>query len=499
MEYNERLVRPIRETRYLSAENCARYRPILRIFYQEYQHLNYWLSRQEVFDRFPLEAGFTDYTTELLQHDLDALVEWGNLEHVQDTSRASTVQAFLNRQFRYRLTVYSVEIERMVVRLENLSSEGASLEPTLLERIQAAVGRLPALLEQPDEEVHAWWKDLEHDFRRLNQNYQDYIKAFHGARADELMRSQAFILHKDKLVSYMRSFIKGLQRSGDAVRTRLLSLSDEDDKRLVQAILNWETGIPRLEGETDADEITRSLNGRWLSFRRWFTGSGTSDSELVRVLGMTNDIIRRITRYAARIAESHSGSANRREEYLHLAKLFLRQPSVEEAHRLSPLVFGLFRTRHVKGIPDRQTESTAIGAYEEEPFELTIKPRVRQYKEKMRRKPMRERGAQRGRIRGEWLEKLAAERAEMESWMTDRRLDFGMLPVLRAASRAMLLKWLGDALAAPDRIARTEDGRTVRVEAPADGERCILRCEDGNLEMPRFSLVFQPNDGEEGA
>ncbi len=41
------------------------------------------------------------------------------------------------------MTEYSVEIERLVIRLENLFIEGASLEPTLLERIRRSVEHFP--------------------------------------------------------------------------------------------------------------------------------------------------------------------------------------------------------------------------------------------------------------------------------------------------------------------------------------------------------------------
>ena len=43
------------------------------------------------------------------------------------------------KKYRYQMTEYSVEIERLVLRLENLFIEGASLEPTLLERIRRGI------------------------------------------------------------------------------------------------------------------------------------------------------------------------------------------------------------------------------------------------------------------------------------------------------------------------------------------------------------------------
>ena len=55
---------------------------------------------------------------------------------IQDTSKVTSIEEFKNRKYRYQLSEYTIEIERMTLKLENLQVEGASLEPTLLERIQ---------------------------------------------------------------------------------------------------------------------------------------------------------------------------------------------------------------------------------------------------------------------------------------------------------------------------------------------------------------------------
>lgn len=72
---------------------------------------------------------------EKCQSDLATLVEWGNLTAQQASFKANTLQEFQNNKFRFQLNEYTVVIERMTLRLENLEIEGASLKPTLLERI----------------------------------------------------------------------------------------------------------------------------------------------------------------------------------------------------------------------------------------------------------------------------------------------------------------------------------------------------------------------------
>ena len=64
----------------------------------------------------------------------------------------------------------------MVMRVENLSVEGSSLEPTLLERLRMNIEKLESMLSEEDDAVYSWWHDLNSDFVRLNQNYQDYMR-----------------------------------------------------------------------------------------------------------------------------------------------------------------------------------------------------------------------------------------------------------------------------------------------------------------------------------
>lgn len=57
--------------------------------------------------------------------------------------------------------------------------------------------------------VYIWWNDLNNDFIRLNQNYKDYMRDLNSVKAEELMHTREFLVFKDRLVEYLRSFIKG--------------------------------------------------------------------------------------------------------------------------------------------------------------------------------------------------------------------------------------------------------------------------------------------------
>ena len=147
MKIQEKMRKPVLEAKYLNVENTDRYRPIIRLFYLKYEKLKYWLYQEEVFEELKEDPYFADYTMEQCQQDLTALTSWGNLVTIQDTRKAATIEEFKNKKFRYQLSETAVEIERMIVRIENLFIEGSSLEPTLLERIRINLGKLEEISE----------------------------------------------------------------------------------------------------------------------------------------------------------------------------------------------------------------------------------------------------------------------------------------------------------------------------------------------------------------
>ena len=221
MQVTDKLIKPLTEAKYLNADNVDRYRSIMRIFYDNYEKLKYWMYQEEVYAQMIQDPYFKDYRIEQCQQDLTALPECKNLVTIQDTRKVSSIEEFKNKKFRYQMSEYSVEIERLVIRLENLFIEGASLEPTLLERIRREIERFPEMTEREISEVYSWWNDLNNNFIRLNQNYQDYIRDLNSVKAEEMMRTKEFLVFKDKLVDYLRNFIKGLQRNVGVIEEHL--------------------------------------------------------------------------------------------------------------------------------------------------------------------------------------------------------------------------------------------------------------------------------------
>lgn len=492
MDVTSKLTKQIDEMRYLTVENAWRYRTILRYFYLQYEKMKYWMYKEEIFQELKKHEEFNEYTMEQCKQDLDVLISWKNLLAIQDTSKVTTVEEFKNKQFRYQLSEYSVEIERLTIKLENLYIESASLEPSLLERIREALKKIPQIKNENEKEVGNWWNYLNNDFKRLNQNYQDYIRDLYSLKAEEMMKTKEFLVFKDKFIDYLRDFIKGLQHNANAIEYILSQLEEATVKEVLEKAFLYEKSIPRMDMEISEEVIRDNIYGRWENLKGWFLGSSGIESEASKLLDITNEIIRKITRFASQIAESRNSAANRKEEYKKLSQMFTQCKNIEEAHKLSSLVFGIFNMKHIKGEVDRKTESINSGIFEEEPYLHTVKPRIRAYREKTSRSPI----ISNEKKKGEMLEKIIRTREEekkiIDTYILDNSIDFSKLPKVEPHVRLTLLRWLSKAMSSGDKKGKTEDGRIYRVEEPKDKEKtCQLLCEDGILEMPPYIIIFE--------
>lgn len=491
MRIDETLKKPMVEAKYLNVDNTDRYRPIIRLFYLNYEKLKYWMYQEEVYEELKQDLYFSEYTPEQCQQDLTALSGWGNLITIQDTRKVSTIEEFKNKKFRYQLSEATVEIERMVIRVENLFIESSSLEPTLLERIRISLEKIREVPAMKQERIYSWWNDLNNDFIRLNQNYQDYMRELNSVKAEEMMRTKEFLVFKDRLIEYLRSFVRSLQVNVSAIEQRLKETDRELIEEILRQVTEYELSIPRIDVEVDAEQIYDKVKGRFASLEEWFAGAQERESEAAKVFDSTNEIIRKITRYAARISEMSNSGSNRREEYYKIAVMFSKCRSQNEAHRLAAAVFGMEKPLHLKGIAGRQTESINSGVFDEDPHVVTVMPRVRTYKEKAQRTGIADHSKEKEELRLAAIRRMEEERKLLKSYIKDNRLAFAGLPQIAPEVRDVFLTWLSKALENRNRRGKTEDGQIYYIENADTEEICLLKSPDGTLEMPAYTLRFE--------
>jgi uncharacterized protein (TIGR02677 family) len=491
MRLDTKIKKQVDETRYLSTDNTWRYRTIIRIMYDSYEKMKYEFYKEDIMTRLKEYEDFNDYTMDNLKSDLDALTNWKNLLAVADSSKVKSIEQFKNKEFRYQLSAYTIEIERMLVTLENMTVENnASLEASMVERFKIDLEQIKTILSKDNKEIYNWWKKLNLDFKELNQNYQDYVSRFYSPKSEEMMKTTEFLLYKEGFIGYLRDFIRGLQINSLLIKEILKNIKYEDIENLISCTYEYEKTISTQEiKEIEYKDVNK---GRFLSIKEWFLSYNNRAPLIEQLIDNTNEIIRRITRFAAQIADKRGNSANRKEEYRKLATMFNKCESLEEAHKLSSLVFGVFNMQHIKANPIRETESINSSIYDEVPTEVILRPRVRNYREKTIKNPIVDKSKE----KEEKLKAIMAKRAKEEELIkrliVNNEIDFGKLPdKITSKDRFVLLRWLSKAKTSKNKKSKTEFGKEYSVENGLAKDNIKISCEDGIFTMPHYIIKFE--------
>ena len=71
--------------------------------------------------------------------------------------------------------------------------------------------KIPQMQNEEPEKSTAGGMIWAADFIRLNQNYQDYMRELNSVKVEQMMKTQEFLIFKDRLIEYLRSFVKACQ------------------------------------------------------------------------------------------------------------------------------------------------------------------------------------------------------------------------------------------------------------------------------------------------
>ena len=487
---DEQDFRRISEVSYLNTENTWRYRSILHFCFKRHEHMQTYVYPEDIFHELKRDPSFREYSFEQLEQDLTTLVAWKNLIPHQETSRAKTIMDFKKKRYRYQCTPYTVEIERMVEKLKSIGEEfSGSLETTQFDRILRALREFLAP-DKPvsDEELHQIWDDLQHYFHTLVENSSDYLAHLKSTRVEERMQTTAFIVYKDKFTQYLQNFVIGLQRSAQKLEKLFESSSSELEDSLFGRLADYQLSIPRLGEEKSQRDYIDDFKESFLVMREWFMGTDYRESELSVLSKETVDTIRRITKFAQRLAEQRQVSRSRKAEYLHLAYWFSQVGTKEEADCLSAIVFGPAGGRHFYA-ESREMEDMNSHIEEEPPTRIELKPRVSTYRERQRQVPINEHGHDKDAVREAYLDEQRKLVNTINDLASDGVIDFADLPVLSREVRQILLGWVAKAL--HRNPVRTELGTMVELIYDKENhDSIVLQCEDGDFSMPamRFRI-----------
>lgn len=483
----------INETSYLSVPNAPVYRKIMRCFYREYEKMNFKMYKEDIFQLLKKDELFRDYTMEQLVLDLDMLVKWKNLTPIQDPGRVYTIAEYKNKQYQYTMSEYAVEIERLTVRLENIFVESGNLSTNFFVRLEKSLDEAELMQTASLKEVNEWWNLMQEDFRRLNQNYQDYLRDFYSGKSEQLMKSVEFIVHKDKFIKYLNEFIQEMQRHSRKIERLLEKNTLLMENSILEKVVQSELEIPHatLEIRGNAEpSIRENVMGKWNSLKNWFIDSNGRECECKKVLKITNDIIRSIIQNAALIVQIQNWGISRKDDYKKFLHMFLQCEDLDEARRLSAHVFGVQKIQHFKTIEAREEDSINNSVYDEEPSAYLLKPHTRNYREKKDKRGFEDKTFQKMIQREAYLKQARKQKEIVMHYIRDNKITFSEIDeTVEESTRAVFLQWISLANMSSQKTGRTEYGQEYRLTRK-DGT-CVLKCEDGNLVMPSYILEFK--------
>ncbi len=488
-----RYLEAIGEAAYLTAGNAPQYRRIMRIFFTEYERMHFQLYKEDVLERIREYPEFSDYSMEQLKLDLETLVGWKNLMPIQDPKRVYTIAEYKNKQYRYTMSEYAVEIERMTVKLENLFMEGGNLSTNYFVRIENALREMAQIGGQSLEQINEWWGNLQEDFKRLNRNYQDYLREFYSEKSEKVLKSVEFVLHKDRFISYLQEFVGQLQNKSIRIENILKKLPEAAVREVLEKVIESEMAIPHPDAAIQLQKengIRKNIYGKWKSLFAWFISTDQYPSESQKILDITDEIIRKIIQNAALIVQMQNWGVSRKDDYKKFMQMFVQCESMEEAHKLSAHVFGIQHVRHLKINQPRSTDSINSSVFEEIPSIYEVKPHIRTYKPRIQKSGFESKALEKLAQRNQYLQRLEEDKALVMKYIKGCRLDVSQIEErISVNTRETLLRWIAQANLTALGRGRTEYGQAfhlIRKEG-----RHTLKCEDGDLVMPLYILEFE--------
>lgn len=483
MEIYEKLIKQIPETKYLSTENSYRYRPIMRCFLEHYERLEYSLYKEDVYEELIENDIFRDYTIMDCERDLETLVDWMSLSKMQDTKNALSIEEFKNKKFRYQLTEYAIEIERLTISLEDMEIKTASLEPKLFDRLRINISKLEQVDTLELDDVSELWNNISEDFTKLNQNYQDFLKKFNDQKSEELMQSVLFLQFKRDIVKYLREFIRGYQNNIYYIRNSINKITYDNINVFLQKLIAYLKKTPAVVTDFNFKYFEAVTRNKIYNIFKWFVGTDETLSEGDKLIATTNNIIVKITKYANSLIELHGNFTNRKEEYKHLCKFFDKLENVEECHKYASVVFGIHNVRHFVGNSKVNTD-TIVNSYDIPPTEIILSSRTKLKKERVVLTPIEDKGEEKRKLLEEYRKEVIENKQVLKNLIKDKKIKLEGKLNFSKVERKYVQKLLASSLK-----KETEFGLHYDI-IKKDG-KCEIDSPDGIFIMDAMEIVFE--------
>lgn len=490
---------PVQALKYATVENAYRYRPIMRFLFEQYDKFRYYIKSEEILNQIrSLSIVGDDYNEEQLYIDMKTLESWECVLSRQDKEMVYTIEDFKKKRLKFQITPLAYEIETTLKKLDDLDEVlTGSLESREFERILKDVEQLAASDVKMDsnEILHERWITLMKRIENLRSNSANYISHLRSDKAEQLFKTEEFLLYKEKFTDYLNKFIVSMKKNRYKISRQLEQIPHLFIELYIERLSEYFSNIPTIDGtKLNIKKFKRDYLEKWDELRHWFIKSPEYESDVDALLRETDKSIQIISRYALQLSDARNSSRNRKEDYLSLAKFFLEYEEVGDAHKLAACVFGMTNTRRILGI--QKVTDTKDEEIWEQPIQLidTI-PRNRTYERSKRIKSyVKNKEDKKEEIKREIQKQIEKEKEVIQSLIVNNQISLlklcqiSLQEPLKPYVRLTILDWIAKAVQDVTLTGRTQYGRKFRLQKQSE-TKLMLNCEDGRLTMP--DLIFQ--------
>ena len=492
---------------YLVSSNRVRwYRVIMRLFLHTHRELyRYQLTAHEVRDTVR-DAFDPDYTLEQCQNDLAALKEWGNIDTLYDSSRATSIASFLAPALLYQATPEAIAIETFLDEQMRANAGKGSLR-------QGDVTRLWASLQRIDEELlvasldasSAEGRELAEEWQRafelwntMARDAAQYLASMTIATQQGRPDLAAYQVYKAAVVAYVQGFAQALTQYGRLIRELLASWEATERKAVLLDVVQRYLEPPTLsiENMRTPEELLQEAQNQFDALVNWFAVGKNADSFRRKALAEVDNVVRLATTLAATVRPNANYATNLDT----LAHSLAVSRDGETAQQLFSVAFANLLPIHLPeslaGIPTATHDADTRNGWEESP---SVSIRLRPVNRSFRVDPTAEDPIQDTHVAVRTLiaqqEKLLREQnRRFARLFAPFLVDIGTLPSISVEERAILTTVLDSCLTDPNHQYRAPDGTIILLLNPDEQDYAFLRASDGVLLLPRYRLQRQSQE-----
>ncbi|MFI1415648.1 DUF2397 domain-containing protein [Streptomyces sp. NPDC020707] len=330
--------------RYLTAEHCADYLAIMRLFSST---LLADLSAAEVSGLLREEG--RDLDADATEERCRTLVRWGNLIRSLRDARVPTVAAYRHSRARFQMSTLGGRVQRQVEDVLRATDGAREVARELLGHTVTVLDSILERLSAPAPDAEALAAEVTTVFNNqalFSESARDFYSYLGSVLTRYDLAGGEYATLKGLLLEYVDLISNDVARHCPAIVDRLGRL-DPFLGRLVEVLAT----LPGLDtGDSPVERLPGRSLADWAQLAAWYTGSrGSSGPAQLRAAA--EQALGQLITNAKRMLSSGGTGASRRADLLRLAALFATADA-EQAQRAFAAAFGAYGMRHLGSGPE---------------------------------------------------------------------------------------------------------------------------------------------------